>query len=76
MKISSLPPHHAILLTDIDRINQTSILWEEIRNLSVAHRLFEQTVLDINTARHIVSWAKTPYHSERVGLISFHTACD
>lgn len=74
MQFSSFPPHHAILLTSTDRINYVKALWEEVRILSPAHRHFDQTVLDIDTAREIVIWAKTPYHNERVALISFHTA--
>lgn len=74
MKFSSFPKHHALLITRVDRVNYSKELWEEMKSSSLAHRYFDQTVLDINTAREIISWAKTPYSEERVGLISFHTA--
>lgn len=74
MKFSELPLHHAILITHNDRVSYGEALWEEIVSLSPAHRHFNQTVLDIETARAIISWAQTPYNYERVALISFHTA--
>lgn len=74
MKFSDLPEHHAILITHSDRAMYGNSLWEEISSLSPAHRQFNQTVLDIETARAIISWAQTPYNDERIALISFHTA--
>ncbi len=74
MTFSSLSRHHAVLITSSTRANSSEALWTEIVALSPAHRYFNQTVLDIETAREIISWAKTPYEGERVGLISFHTA--
>ncbi len=74
MKFLDLPLHHAVLLTHPDRKKLTDSLWEELRTLSPAHRLFSPTILDIDTARMIISWAQASYGDERVGLISFHTA--
>lgn len=74
MKFSELPLHHAVLITHNDRASYGEALWEEISSLSPAHRHFNQTVLDIETARAIISWAQTPYNDERIALISFHTA--
>lgn len=74
MNFSEFPRHHAILITHTDRTAYTSSLWEELHALSPAHRFFNQTVLDIDTARSIISWAQTPYNEDRVALVSFHTA--
>ncbi len=74
MLLSSLPTHHAILVTTNDRIVVSTDLWNELKGLSPIHRYFNQTVLNIETAREIISWAKTSYNDERVGIISFHTA--
>ncbi len=74
MKFSELPNHHALLLTHDERVGYTGKLWKELSSLSPAHRFFNQTVLDIETARSIIAWAQTPYHEERVGLISFASA--
>ncbi len=74
MKFSELPKHHAVLITHSDRIVYGDVLWNELSVRSPAHRYFNQTVLDIETARAIISWAQSPYNDERVALISFHTA--
>ncbi len=73
MNVSELPSHHAILLTHTDRKNLATTLWKELQSQSLAHRFFDTTVLDIETARAIISWAKSSYDTDRVGLISFHT---
>ena len=65
--------HHAILLTHPNRNAMTEELWELLQSQSLAHRLFDRTVLDIDTAREIISWARSAYDGERTGLISFHT---
>jgi hypothetical protein len=70
----SLVKHHATLLVHPKRKEATSIVWEELEAASIANRLFDATVLDIDTARQIISWSKTPYHESRIALISFHTA--
>lgn len=74
MHFRDLPEHHAILLTHEDRTTYGNALWEEISAVSPANRRFNQTVLDIETARSIISWAQSPYNDPRVALISFHTA--
>ncbi len=74
MKWNDLPKHHAVLVTHPDRASCGDALWEEVSALSPAHRYFNQTVLDIDTARKIISWAQAPYNDERIALISFHTA--
>lgn len=74
MKLSQLPSHHAVLLTSNERKAYGFALWEELQSLSPAHRFFDQTVLDIETAREIISWAATPYNEKKIALISFHTA--
>lgn len=74
MKLASLPQHHAILLTSSRRDACGLELFEELKEKSPAHRFFNQTVLDIDTAREIISWANTPYNEEKIALISFHTA--
>ena len=68
------PTHHAVLYTYSNRQAEAEKLWSELRKLSVAHRYFNQTVLDIDTARTIISWANTPYNDDKTALISFHTA--
>jgi hypothetical protein len=74
MHFKDFPQHHAILLTHSDRLSYGQELWNEISTLSPAHRHFDQTVLDIETARIIISFAQSPYSGEKVALISFHTA--
>jgi hypothetical protein len=74
MDFSSLPQHHAVLITHSDRTSFGEVLWKEISALSPAHRHFNQTVLDIETARSIISYVQSPYSKEKVALISFHTA--
>jgi hypothetical protein len=74
MKFSDLPKHHAVLITHGERDAFSAALWGEISALSPAHRFFNQTVLDIDTARSIIHWAQAPYNNERIALISFHTA--
>jgi hypothetical protein len=73
MNLQELPHHHALLITHSDRKSTANSLWKELEILSPAHRYFDVTVLDIDTARTIISWAKSSYDSDRVGLISFHT---
>ncbi|MEN9338216.1 MAG: hypothetical protein RIQ41_530, partial [Candidatus Parcubacteria bacterium] len=74
MDFSSFPEHHALLVTHPDRQMYGDSLWKELSSLSPAHRYFNQTVLDIDTARSIIAWAQSSYQGERVALISFHTA--
>lgn len=74
MKLHDLPKHHAILVIHENREHEGALLWEELQNASLAHRFFNQTVLDIDTARSIISWANTPYNDEKIALVSFHTA--
>lgn len=74
MKLSDLSKHHAVLIVDSEREATSLSLWNELQALSPAHRFFNQTVLDIDTARKIISWANTPYNEEKIALISFHTS--
>ncbi len=74
MKLSLIPTHHAVLLIHENREELSNSLWDELQNISPAHRFFNQTVLDIDTARNIITWANTPYNDEKIALISFHTA--
>ncbi len=73
MNLSELPQHHAVLLTHSDRKSLANKLWEELKNDSYAHRFFDQTVLDIESTRQLISWTKSAYNGERTALISFHT---
>ncbi len=73
MKFSDLPLHHAVLITHPDRAVYGMSLWEELQKISPAHRYFNQTVLDIETAREIISFAQAAYNEEKIALISFNT---
>lgn len=73
MSLLPLTSHHAVLLTGNERKAYGFALWKELQALSPAHRFFDQTVLDIETAREIISWAATPYNEKKIALISFHT---
>lgn len=73
MKVKDLPKHHAILLVHENRNVIAEELFAELEKVSPAHRFFNQTVLNIENARAIISWAQSPYSEERVGIISFHT---
>ncbi len=74
MKLSEIPTHHAVLIVHEKRDDIADVLFQELQMVSPAHRFFNQTVLDIETARTIITWAYTPYNDEKIGLISFHTA--
>lgn len=74
MQFSDLPKHHAILLTHADRQVYADGLWKHITSSSPAHRYFNQTVLDIDTARDMISFAQSPYSGEKIALVSFNTA--
>ncbi len=74
MKLSDLPQHHAVLVVHAQREEVGTSLWNELQALSPAHRFFNQTVLDIDTARSVIHWSNTPYNDEKIALISFHTA--
>jgi len=73
MSILSHITHHATLFVHNDRKTFAHTLWNELRGNSLAHILHEHTVLDIDTARALTSWANTPYEGEKVALLSFHT---
>lgn len=74
MDFSLLPHHHAVLITHADRVGLGEALWVDIQERSLAHRYFNQTVLDIETARSIISFAQSPYNGEKIAFISFHSA--
>jgi hypothetical protein len=74
MSLLPVSHHHAVLLVHDNRVPYGDTLWEELNATSPAHRFFNQTVLDIDTARSIIQWANTPYSEEKIALISFHTA--
>jgi DNA polymerase-3 subunit delta' len=74
MKLSELPPHHAVILVHSSRNELAKSLFNELKALSPVHRFFDQTVLSMDAARQIVSWSKTPYNSEKIAVISFSTA--
>ena len=73
MKVMNLPQHHAILLESSNRNALSDLLFSELQSLSPAHRFFNQTVLNIDNAREIISWAQTPYSEEKIAILSFHT---
>lgn len=66
--------HHANLVVSKDRKSNSQKLWDELSSLSISNKFFDQTVLDIETAREIIAWANTPYNDEKIALISFNTA--
>lgn len=74
MSLLTTLTHHAVLIVHNNRITFGDTLWNELQLMSPAHRFFNHTVLDIDTARSIIQWANTPYNDEKVALISFHTA--
>lgn len=74
MKFSELPMHHALLLTHPNRTVYADNLWKELQAQSPAHRFFNQTVLDIDTARDMIAFAQSPLSVEKIALVSFHTA--
>lgn len=73
MKISELPHHHAVLILHNDRGTLAASLFKELQGNSPVHQFFNQTVLDMETARTIISWVNTPYNDEKIALVSFHT---
>jgi hypothetical protein len=73
MNIIDSLSHHATLFVHTDRKLFTEKVWGELSVKSIAHILHDQTVLDIDTARKLISWANTPYEGEKTALVSFHT---
>jgi hypothetical protein len=74
MLLRSLPNHHAVLLVHSKRQAVGDSLWSELGNVQSAHIYINQAVLDIDTARNLITWANTPYHEEKFAIVSFHTA--
>lgn len=65
--------HHASILVSPSRDSVSESLWKELQSDSVAHVFHNQTVIDIDTARALISWANTPYEGNKTALVSFHT---
>lgn len=65
--------HHAILFVHPNRKEFATELWKELSASSPAHTLHDHTVIDIDTARSLTSWANTPFNEKKVALLSFHT---
>lgn len=72
MNIASLPKHHAVLITSNNRKSLSESLFSELQVTSIASKIFDSTVLDIDTAKAIVAWAHTPYHENKTAILSFH----
>jgi hypothetical protein len=73
MNITDSLAHHATLFVHNDRKLFTEKIWGELASKSLAHILHDQTVLDIDAARKLITWANTPYEGEKTALVSFHT---
>lgn len=73
MKLIDLPLHHAILIESNERTITTQSLCDELTKLSPVHAFFNHTVLDIETAREVRTWANTPYNEEKIAVLSFNT---
>jgi hypothetical protein len=73
MSVISSLTHHATLFVHPDRKEYTTLLWEELKQASPAHVLYDKTVIDIDTARALKTWANTSYSTKKTALISFHT---
>lgn len=66
--------HHATLIVSENRKAITENLWKELSALSRNNVRYEQTVLDIETARALISWNNAPYIGKKIALIAFHSA--
>jgi hypothetical protein len=73
MIVNDLPHHHAVLIVEEKKHNLATSLWIELSR-DPAHTFFNQTVLDIDTAREIISWAGDAVRDPKIAIISFHTA--
>lgn len=73
MYTSLLLNHHATLIVSENRKAITENLWKEL-STSLYNMLYEQTVLDIDTARKVTAWNNAPYTGKKVALIAFHSA--
>lgn len=73
MNITDSLTHHATLFVHTDRQDFTETLWKELHAESIAHVLHNHTVVDIDTARKLITWANTPYEGQKTALVSFHT---
>lgn len=65
--------HHALLFTSPNRKSFAEALWEKLDHRSIGHVFHNVSVLDIDTARSIVSWVNSPYEGKRTAVLSFHT---
>ncbi len=65
--------HHANLIVQDDRESYTKSLWDEVRANSIGNTFFEYSVLDIDSARSIITWVNSPLGLDRIALLSFHT---
>jgi DNA polymerase III delta prime subunit len=73
MSVISSLTHHATLFVHPERKAFAEELWSELKTQSPAHVLYDQTVLDIETVRGLISWANAPYDGKKIALLSFHT---
>ena len=73
LKIEDLPNHHAILIVSSERDYIANDFWANISDNSVPNRFFNQTVLDIDTVRELISWSNNSFASDKKAIISFHT---
>ena len=73
MDYSNLPHHHAVLIVSSKREELAGDLFSELTKLSPAHIFIDKTVLDIESARNLITWTHAPYDSEKIALVSFHT---
>jgi hypothetical protein len=73
MSIIQSLTHHAILFVHPNRKEFATELWKELNTASPAHTFYDHTVLDIDTARTLTTWANTPYNEKKIALLSFHT---
>lgn len=73
LSLSELPKHHAVLILDEKRHEIAESFWNEISEDFTPNRFLNQTVLDIDTVRNLISWANTPFTGEKRAIISFHT---
>ena len=65
--------HHALLFTPPNRKSFAETLWRNLERQSLGHVFHNLSVLDIDTARSIVSWVNSPYEGARTAVLSFHT---
>lgn len=63
--------HHATLITTSERKKVTEEVCNQILQSNLNNIVLSSTVIDIDTARELISWAQTPHSGKKYAVVSF-----